>query len=377
MQNRTNLLYVFLILSVLVVLATALMARIPDAAVQVQNTHEEEEFEALIPICSAAGKCKEIRANAVPMCNPQGVCGESPTNATPRTLHSAARRLHGSNKSWVAQFEINKRHASEWRPVKSPLILLGDSIFESFLGTSCAVKIPRAEGCPEVLAETYGHYFDALPLAISGDQTQHLLWRMPREIPPWVRSQRNVTFLVLIGTNNLGVGHLPGPTADGVRAVVQWLLDFTLGSVVLLDLLPRGDTKTLLRLCPPRCNKFGHAFSSFRSPITLVNTLLEALDCEVQETCEAMASDRLEVVYSCGSLFYLDRRAHSTDTSAAYTDLENPTRQSSHERHLDDADSINTGLMPDRLHPNAEGHRLLAQCLLAKSRILGNRAVRP
>ena len=79
--------------------------------------------------------------------------------------------------------------------------------------------LPRSS----TLVRTFG---PALVLGLSGDQTQHVLWRLQEgdEFRPAARAGgepavgagNNYVVLVLIGTNNIGSGHLPGPAAEGV-----------------------------------------------------------------------------------------------------------------------------------------------------------------
>eukprot|EP00961_Rhodomonas_salina_P211585 2856867-Rhodomonas_salina.1 len=90
-------------------------------------------------------------------------------------------------------------------------------------------------------------------------QTQHLLHRLADgELTPAVAAMTNATFIMMIGTNNIGRGHLPGPTVEGVRAVANYTLAHTKGRLLLLGLLPRGDgSRKLHRLCPPRCSDDG------------------------------------------------------------------------------------------------------------------------
>ena len=59
----------------------------------------------------------------------------------------------------------------------------------------------RARGCPQVLEQKFPDY-SPLVLAISGDQTQHLLWRLQNG--EWPSSIPTATVVVMIGTNNLG-----------------------------------------------------------------------------------------------------------------------------------------------------------------------------
>lgn len=70
------------------------------------------------------------------------------------------------------------------------LLFLGDSITESLRGTSYGMPSTRSIGIPEVLQREFGE-LSPLALAISGDQTQHLLWRIengefPRRLQPEV-----------------------------------------------------------------------------------------------------------------------------------------------------------------------------------------------
>ena len=114
-------------------------------------------------------------------------------------------------------------------------------------------------------------------LAISGDQTQHLLWRLQRggELSAEVAGDRSVVFVVMIGTNNLGHGHLPGEAADGVLAVARHLLSNAAGSLVLSTVLPRGDGGAVLpKLCPPRCNASGLPFRSLLPAVSKLNARL-------------------------------------------------------------------------------------------------------
>jgi hypothetical protein len=98
--------------------------------------------------------------------------------------------------------------------------------------------LPRSS----TLVRTFG---PALVLGLSGDQTQHVLWRLQEgdEFRPAARAGgepavgagNNYVVLVLIGTNNIGSGHLPGPAAEGVAAVVERVLTLATGARVLLS----------------------------------------------------------------------------------------------------------------------------------------------
>jgi len=262
---------------------------------------------------------------AVPlaMCGPDGQCREEPSTPSPRTRYTA--KTSALQSAWTHFHEELARRAAAYAPTQKPLLLLGDSITEAWLGTSMDEESERARGCPEVLAQKFPDY-SPLVLAISGDQTQHLLWRLQNG--EWPSTVPSATVVLMIGTNNLGRGHLPGETARGVVAVVNDILRRLDGAskLLVLGLLPRGDgSRILKRLCPPRCDKQGAPYSSFMPAVSKVNS-------DVQQAINERNDPRLTYA-DCGAAF------------------------------LDAAGAVRERLMPDRLHPNAEGLGLLADCV--------------
>ena len=111
--------------------------------------------------------------------------------------------------------------------------MIGDSITESLRGTSYGGHSDRSVGTPEVFKAAMSTCPTATPLsplaappnplvlAISGDQTQHLLFRLANgELPPALRGGPGgdgVTISLLIGTNNIAVGY----TRDEVRTALK------------------------------------------------------------------------------------------------------------------------------------------------------------
>lgn len=258
------------------------------------------------------------------MCRADGVCLEDPALATPRTRHSTT-----SAATYRRWWELHNHLRVLVNTSPTPrLVLLGDSITETFLGTTLNQECERCAGAPEVFDElVHQRYGGALPLGISGDQTQHLLWRLQHgELPRRLRGPATA-FSVLIGTNNLGAGHLPVPTARGVMAVVDWLLANTSGPIVVNAVLPRGDAHRLEKLCPPRCDSRGNAFASFMPAVDKVNAQVEAYVHQLHHT------GRVSFV-NCGPL------------------LTKP------------GGGMDVELLPDKLHPTAEGHRrMITDCL--------------
>ena len=163
-------------------------------------------------------------------------------------------------------------------------------------------------------AFAFGDSKQMMPLGISGDQTQHLLWRLQSgEIPAAA-----TTVFVLIGTNNLGAGMTAEQTVRGITAVVKWLLDhhpFSQTDIVVFGLLPRG------------LHKRSPSTTEFDGRIQQVNTA-------VQKFVARRAVPRLRFV-DCGYVFREDGRQASV---------------------------LKEELMPDFLHPSAEGVRLWGAC---------------
>ena len=113
--------------------------------------------------------------------------------------------------------------------------------------------------------------------------------------------------------------------------MTHWLLANTKASVIILQVLPRGDgQQTLKHLCPPRCDKRGNQFTSFLPAVAKVNAAVKEAVLLLQAT--GVRTGRLAVV-DCGAGF-----------------LASPTR-------------VNTHLMPDKLHPNAKGMASIIHCL--------------
>jgi beta-glucosidase len=76
--------------------------------------------------------------------------------------------------------------------------------------------------------------------AVAGATTSHVLWQVQTGQVAAVTP--NVVVL-LIGTNNLGVGESPAATAEGVAAIVTRIgLQLPQTRIVLLGLLPRGQS---------------------------------------------------------------------------------------------------------------------------------------
>jgi len=328
---------------------------------------------------------------ARPFCDANGNCHEKPDSPSPRTVYSSWNKKQYN--LWWTYYETLKervddyakkrqdlydREADDHEQISSattrtrPLILLGDSITESWSGTGLGIPKVRSEGIPQVLEDELSSSsgLDPIVLGMSGDQTQHLLYRLENghmraaQLASSMPSGDDETVLVydpsaifgvMIGTNNLGSGELPQPTAKGILAVVDYLLRETADAgchVMLFRVLPRGDGRKILpTLCPPRCRDDGTPYDSFLPAIEQVN---EAVARGVDDLLREHPS-RISLV-DCGSEFVNEEYDDQKPIQGVVDDNNNNNNNNNNYE-------VKKALMPDLLHPNAIGHRNLAKCI--------------
>lgn len=78
-------------------------------------------------------------------------------------------------------------------------------------------------------------------LGFSGDQTQQVLWRLDHG--EWPESVKPAATVLMIGTNNTGAGRKPEDTAAGVQAVVDSIHRRSpKTAIILFAIFPRGAT---------------------------------------------------------------------------------------------------------------------------------------
>jgi lysophospholipase L1-like esterase len=145
-------------------------------------------------------------------------------DAAPRE-HDAWKQLNDA---------INARTAEGREMGNIDLLFVGDSITQAWAG-------PGREAWDKHFAPG-----GAANLGIGGDQTQHVIWRMHNgnleglAKPAAGRAPRLA--IVMIGTNNLGVGHAPEQVAEGVKGVIDSIRkELPETKVLLLAILPRGE----------------------------------------------------------------------------------------------------------------------------------------
>ncbi|HMQ15962.1 MAG TPA: GDSL-type esterase/lipase family protein [Phycisphaerae bacterium] len=141
------------------------------------------------------------------------------TAAEPAPRDGAARQ----------RFELlNQRTRQAAEAGKTNVVFIGDSITEGW------------EGAGRQAWERHFASHGALNLGISGDRTQHVLWRLNHGNVDGLRPK---VVVVMIGTNNSnGDDNTVGEIAAGVRAVVSRLREkLPEATILLLDVLPRGE----------------------------------------------------------------------------------------------------------------------------------------
>ena len=278
-------------------------------------------------------------------------------------------------RSWCRLHKKLAREAGSYDATtgRSRLVLLGDSITESWRGTEFGARPPRTAGVPQVLREGLGARWPSpLVLGIAGDQTQHLLWRLENgEASAAMATDPHMLCALLIGTNNLGFGQRPAEAAAGVLAVVSWLLRRTAGRVLVMASLPRGDGAWRLRaLCPASCRD-GCTTAASSSSVTRPPACSEFVKGRLRWRCVCDGGRRprrsfMPAVARLNELVRVSVEALRTrdGTSAAgrlgYVDCGSPfvgpTTSSG-------TTTVRRALMPDALHPNASGHALLGSCI--------------
>lgn len=173
------------------------------------------------------------------------------------------------------------------------LVFLGDSITQGWDG-----------GGNEAWTREFGAY-DPLNLGVSGDRTEHVLWRLAQGSYDHLRPK---TIVIMIGTNN--TGHRMDPPADiaaGVEEILAQLTQrFPKAKLVLLSIFPRGE--------------------SAEDPSRLNNDAANKLLLGIAK----------------------QRGVESLDLTRAFTDAKG---------------TLVKDLMPDFLHPNARGYDVWANAI--------------
>jgi lysophospholipase L1-like esterase len=191
----------------------------------------------------------------------------------------------------------DKEAALKKGPVQ--LVWIGDSITDAW-------RDRRGEQS-KLFDERWGK-FNPLNLGISGDKTEHVLWRLEHgELDGLAGGTKLV--VMMIGTNNLGNAPTASPedTAKGVECLVKTIRQkLPESKILLLGVFPRGKEPT----------------NPFRAKIKTINDTISKLD------------DGRQVKY--------------LDISDAFLSRDG---------------TLPADVMPDQLHPSAHGYELWADAV--------------
>ena len=132
----------------------------------------------------------------------------------------------------------------------SRLVFVGDSITHAFGGVPDTNEDFHNRG-----ADTWDYFFGEdkpLNLGISGDRTQHVLWRLDHSE---LGKNRPKVAVVMIGTNNLA-SNTPAEITEGVEAVCSKIQSLTPSTkVLLLGIFPRDKANSQNRKSIAAINK--------------------------------------------------------------------------------------------------------------------------
>jgi beta-glucosidase len=180
-------------------------------------------------------------------------------------------------------------------PIK--LVFIGDSITDAW----------RHGDQNKLFNERWGPY-NPLNLGISGDKTEHVLWRLEHgELDDLAETAKGV--VIMIGTNNLGNAPkaTPEDTAKGVECVVKTVREkLPEAKILLLAVFPRGMA----------------ANDPYRAQIKTINDTISRLD---------------------------------DGKHVRYLDIG--------QKFLSDDGTLPKEIMPDALHPNTKGYQIWADAI--------------
>uniref|UniRef100_A0A2P2IBV9 Platelet-activating factor acetylhydrolase IB subunit beta-like n=2 Tax=Hirondellea gigas TaxID=1518452 RepID=A0A2P2IBV9_9CRUS len=133
--------------------------------------------------------------------------------------------VHGDER-WMS---IHQRFVSQARELEPDVLLVGDSLLANLQSSE--------------LWESWFAPLHTMNLAIGGDQTQHVLWRLQNGELEYIQPK---VIVVLVGTNNHE--HSVDQVADGIMEICNTITEkLPTADILLLTLLPRGQKPNHLR----------------------------------------------------------------------------------------------------------------------------------
>jgi len=215
--------------------------------------------------------------------------------------HAAVTPQKGAAKWWV---DRHAKHVARMKEGKVDLLMIGDSITHLWEDTQGTIFHKYAHGA-NVWTQYYGSR-RAMNLGFAGDRTENVLWRLDN-LPLGKISPKAAA--VMIGTNNVNrLSSTPRQTAEGIQAIVRKLRGtYPEMKILVLHVFPRGPD--------PENGK--------RKRVRELNSCLP----------ELIGKEKNVTLLDIGDKF------------------------------LDEKGMISTSIMPDFLHPNANGYEIWAKAM--------------
>lgn len=266
---------------------------------------------------------------------------ENATVPSPRTKSCSIRNGIQLEAWFTFQQKLVTEASAHIRSSRPRLLLLGDSITEAFRGTAVGKVIHRTTGL-EAATAVLTAYLPAsaqppLIIAISGDETQHLLWRLRSRELTATMADSNLVVSLMIGSNNIdSAQHRAEDTVLGILAIAHELLSHPRVRLLINALLPSGQD--------PRKKKYqthqrlkADPKANLMPKIDRTNHLLYA---NVRGLLSTQFPGRVRMV-DCGE----------------------PYRSPPGEALATPNTEVRADLMPDGDHLSIGGQRLLADCV--------------
>jgi lysophospholipase L1-like esterase len=170
-------------------------------------------FGLLLPSAPVAAQATKEKAGKKAVARKAPDASQKPSTVTPAPKNEARwQKRHEQMNARVALGSVD-------------LLMIGDSITQGWEGAG-----------KQVWAKCYASR-NAVNLGISGDQTQHVLWRLQNGNIKGISPKLAV---LMIGTNNAG-SNTPEEIAAGIKAIVETLRkDLPQTKVLILGIFPRG-----------------------------------------------------------------------------------------------------------------------------------------
>jgi len=250
---------------------------------------------------------------------------------------------HGYN-TWSYAFRQNVKEANNDKKQQFrdlDVVFLGDSILEGFKGQKFGKNVIHKQDNTKVFQSLfnmdYGGKFDGLILAIAGDKSPNLLWRIQNgEFPKALKSK---VYWILIGTNDFlkdGIEHCSEEVIlMGIKRVVEEIQLLKPESTIVINgILPRATKESGGRLYNTNGDK------------TIMNAI-DNVNEELKDYCNQ--SD---------NLLYFDAKDVFIDTDSDDDD-DNGQHQ-----------IIPQTLMQDYLHPTTLGYQELGKKIVHELRMI-------